>query len=442
MELSRRNFLHSIAAAGGGVLLANKSLAETAAPPAGKSDDLQVVLIGAGKQGRILMESCLRIPGIRFRAVCDIWEPKRVSAARFLKKYSQAAKPYEDYREMLAQEKDLDAAVVATPDWMHAEHANACMNAGLHVYCEKEMSNSLEKAKTMVMTAKSTGKLLQIGHQRRSNPRYLHAINKLIREIKLLGRVTHAYGQWNRTKADLDVTREAPMEQALLDKYGYANMTQLLNWRWFKKYGGGPIVDLGSHQIDLFSWVWGTPPKSVIASGGMDFYANREWYDNVLAIYDFETPAGINRAFYQTLTTTKRGGFYETFMGEDGSLIISEVPSMGNVAEREDIAPPWEPWTKKGYLLPMREPVAPVTTRNVMVDVRVTLEAGKWPLPVELAKPAHQPHLENFFDAIRRGIPLNCPAEIGYETAVAVLAVNDAVASNRRIQFKPEDFRA
>ncbi|MCK4821475.1 gfo/Idh/MocA family oxidoreductase, partial [bacterium] len=76
------------------------------------------------------------------------------------------------------------------------------------------------------------------------------------------------------------------------------------------------------------------------------------------------------------------------------------------------------------------------------VDVRVTAEAGRWPLPVELAKPAHQPHLENFFNAIFFGTPLNCPGEVGYECAVAVLKVNEAVKSRRLLKFRPEHFKA
>ena len=57
-------------------------------------------------------------------------------------------------------------------------------------------------------------------------------------------------------------------------------------------------------------------------------------------------------------------------------------------------------------------------------------------------KPYHQPHLENFFDAIRGKAKLNCPAQIGYETAVMVLKVNEAVAAGRRLEFTPEDFEA
>ena len=433
--------MHSVAAAGSGLLLAGPSFAQNKRTKSG-TDDLNIALIGAGAEGRVLTEAILRIPGIRFKAVCDIWDYSLNYTVNYLKKYKHDVKGYEDYKELIAQEKDLDAVVIATPDWMHAEHANACLNAGLHVYCEKEMSNSLEKARTMVDTARKTGKLLQIGHQRRSNPRYLHAINKLIKEVNLLGRVTHAYGQWNRSKSeDLGWPARFAMPQEKLDKYGYVNMTQFRNWRWYKKYGGGPIVDLGSHQIDLFSWIWGTNPKAVMASGGIDFYKSHEWYDNVLTVYDYETPQGINRAFYQVLTTTKHGGFYETFMGEDGAIVISEVAARGNIAEREAHAPEWDQWVKKGYLNPLAETASSSATKNVAVDVRVTAEAGKWPLPIELAKPAHQPHLENFFDAIRSNIPLNCPAEVAYETAVAVLAANESVANGKRIEFKPEQFR-
>jgi predicted dehydrogenase len=217
---------------------------------------------------------------------------------------------------------------------------------------------------------------------------------------------------------------------------------QFRNWRWYRKYGGGPIVDLGSHQIDIFHWLWGCHPRSVIASGGIDYYPNHEWYDNVMCIYEYETGQGVARAMYQTLTTSKHGGFYETFMGDNGTIVLSEVPQFGNVAEREEHAPKWDEWVRKGHLLALREETQLPPTKNVLVDVRVTAEAGKWPLPVELAKPAHQPHLENFFDSIRTGAPLNCPAETGYETAVAVLAANRAVESGQRLEFQEKDFRA
>jgi predicted dehydrogenase len=452
--LTRRDFLKSSATAGAGLALAGAAAAgrqaaappaqaaSSAAKPAPRPDDLKIALIGTGEQGRILMESILHIPGIRVAAICDIWSYSQQYARGYLRKYGQDPVVYENYRDLLAKENGLAAAVIATPDWMHAEHANACMEAGLNVYCEKEMSNSLDRARTIVETARRTGRLCQIGHQRRSNPRYLHAIDRLIRDKKILGRVNLAYAQWNRSKADmLGWPKNYPIPAEKLQAYGYDSMEAFRNWRWFRRYGGGPIVDLGSHQIDLFGWVFGVNPSTVTASGGIDYYKNREWYDNVMAIYEFPTAEGMARAFYQVQTTTKNGGFYEVFMGDDGALQISEVPARGNWAMREAHAPEWDSLVKDGFLLSEAPVIQKVDTRNVFVDVRVTAEAGRWPIPVDLAKPAHQPHLENFFNAVRIGTPLSCPAELAYESAVAVLKVNDAVRTRQTVKFTPAMFR-
>ena len=165
----------------------------------GRDELARVAIIGSGSQGRNLLLNCLKIPGIRFVAVCDIWPYSRRYAINTLKKYDQVVNGYEDYREMLDKEKHLDAVIVATPDWMHAEHTIACLKAGKHVYCEKEMANTTQSAQEMVRAMRETGKLLQIGHQRRSNPRYWHAL-KMIEKDKILGRVTHCYGQWNRPR--------------------------------------------------------------------------------------------------------------------------------------------------------------------------------------------------------------------------------------------------
>ncbi len=100
----------------------------------------------------------LRIPGLRFRAVCDIWtEYNQKRVVNSLKQFKHEVNGYEDYREMLDKEKELDAVVIATPDFWHAQHAIDCLKAGKHVYCEKEMSNTLEGARSMVLAAARDG---------------------------------------------------------------------------------------------------------------------------------------------------------------------------------------------------------------------------------------------------------------------------------------------
>jgi len=444
-KMVRRSFLRSTAAAGAGLVLAPNVLAQTGA--GSKADDLNIALLGAGAQGQVLLDSCLKIPGLHFKAVCDIWtayNQKRVT--RLLKKYRHEVNAYVDYAEMLDKEKDLDAVIIATPDFWHAEHAIACLEAGHHVYCEKEMSNTLEGARKIVQAARKTGKLLQIGHQRRSNPRYIHCLDKLIKQAKLLGRITTINAQWNRSaRPDDGWPKKAEIDQATLNKYGFKSMHQFRNWRWYKGLGGGPIVDLGSHQIDIFNWFLGTNPKSVIASGGTDYYEKitHEWYDTVMAIYeyDYEYEEGKKqtvRAFYQTITTNSSNGYYENFMGDEGTLQISESAGRGAIY-REPSAPDWEKWVKAGFLNAPAQQISDST--DAALDMRETIAPPAYDLPVKMEKKYHQPHLENFFDAIRGKAKLNCPPEVAYESAATVLKVNQAVEAARKLDFKPEEFK-
>ena len=432
---TRRSFLQAGAAAGAAWALSPLA-SSLGAEPAG--DDLNVALVGAGEQGRVLMNAMLQIPGIRFKAICDIWPYSQRYASRYLQKYGHEVNTYADIDEMLAAESDLDAAIVATPDWMHGPHSIAAMKAGLHVYCEKMMSNRLADAAEMVRTAHQTGKLLQIGHQRRSNPRYIHVKEKILDEAALLGRVTHVNAQWNRGKSEpLGWPERYAIEPEVLARYGYADMHQFRNWRWFKKYGGGPVSDLGAHQIDIFNWFFNTTPTSVLASGGIDFYDGYEMPDNIMAIYEYDTPAGTARAFYQALTTSSSLGYLERFMGVNGSLSISENPKWNQVY-REAHAPEWDEWAAKGLI--RKDEAVAAADDAVVVDVRETAPLDAWEIPVELDKAIHQPHLENFFAAIRSGTPLTCPGEIGYQTAVTVIRINEAIAQRKALPFSPDEF--
>ncbi|MFC1782390.1 Gfo/Idh/MocA family oxidoreductase [Planctomycetota bacterium] len=447
-NMNRRDFLRSTTAAGASLALAPVVFSQG---PQDKPDDINVALLGAGRQGQTLLAACHNIPGVRFRAVCDIWTQysQRIVVGRLNNRYKvQGYDPvnaYTDYREMLEKEKAIDAVIVATPDFWHADHTVASLEAGKHVYCEKEMSNTLEGARKIVRAAKESGKLLQIGHQRRSNPRYLFALDKIIKEANLLGRVTTVNGQWNRSKSAcglLEVARRYYIDEDILQKYGYKSMTHFLNWRLYKGLGGGPIVDLGSHQIDVYNWFLQAQPKSIIASGGTDYWSDWEWYDNVMAIYEYDTAAGPVRAFYQTHTTTGSKGYFENFMGDQGTLDISENKA-AVYREVYLLKDAWDKWIKKGYLTEPADKDVEVVVKEEGAELNVAESppAPKYDFTVVLDKPFHQPHLENFFDAIRGQAQLNCPAEDGYQTAVTVLKVNEAVAAGKTLEFKPEDFK-
>jgi predicted dehydrogenase len=453
---TRRDFL-AAGAKLGAALLAAPYIARSA--PAGAGATLNVALIGCGEEGRVLLNAALKIPDIRFVAVCDIWPYNRGFGERLLKKFGHDPKAYEDYREMLSGTAGIDAVIVATPDFMHAEHTNAALRAGKHVYCEKLMSNTVEGARSMVAAARETGRLLQIGHQRRSNPRYIYAHDRLLGEAHILGRVTNGSAQWNRAVTeDLGFPAKQGIPEDVLHRYGYANMHEFRNWRWFKRYSGGVISDLGAHQIDVLNWMIGSNPTSVLAGGGRDYYTNHEWYDNVTTIYAYPTPSGTVRASYQVLTTTSAGGgYHEYIMGDEGALKISENPKYTKLY-REARAPEWDHWVDAGLIArpgsgegappPVKpwekqRPRLPMASKSdSVVDVRETAELSAWDIPVTLDKAIHQPHLENFFDSVRGRATLNCPGEVGFATAVTILRVNEAVAARKMLMFDPQDFKA
>jgi predicted dehydrogenase len=397
---------------------------------------------------------------------------------------------------MLDKEKDLDAVIVASPDWVHAEHAIAGLKAGLHVYCEKEMSNTVENARQMVLASRQAGKLLQIGHQRRSNPRYFMALD-YINTKKCLGRMTHVMGQWNRDKPlyKEDWNDKTVLDKATLAKYGYDSMHRFRNWRWYKKFSGGPIADLGSHQIDIFHWFLHALPKSVMAAGGSDNYGEElfdakeypswkevrkgvEWYDNVLAVYewdyDWEGEKRTVHGHYQLCSTTSHGGFAETFMGTEGSLVLSESTGKGGIRrEYSSAEAPWEKELQDAVVAraataaDLKKQVdqleskleqfqkqnsggtpEPEKKEEEDPDLKIghsVPEPGRYypPIPAPVPpKTEHGPHLENFFDAVRGKAKLNCPGEEGLATAVSVLRVNEALEAGKTLPFKPEDFKA
>jgi predicted dehydrogenase len=441
--LNRREFIGATAVAGAGLLLNGcKSDSEQKTAPARSSslNTIHIALIGYGEEGKVLLESLLNIEGVRVVALCDIWDYHRNEGARYLEKLGNEVRGYENYEDMLAKEKDLQAVVIATPDFCHAPMTNTCLKAGLHVYCEKMMSNTIDGARSMVKTMGETGKLLQIGHQRRSNPRYLFTLNRLLRQAQFCGRLTAAQGQWNRAvKEDFGWPKKYEMPASLLAKYGYKDMRQFRNWRWFKGLGGGPLSDLGAHQIDIFNW-WLGSPKSVIASGGLDYYKNHDWYDNAMVIYEYPLPQGVARAMYQVQTTTSAGGgYFEMFMGDEGTIKMSEDPSLCAIyreARATDVS--WDDLTQKGYVR-LKEAS---TVDAAKVDVRETAQLAEYEIPVFFNKPPHQPHLENFFNAIRGTAKLNCPGDEAFTSEYVIHRANDAVAAQTRLAITAEEVKA
>jgi predicted dehydrogenase len=436
------------------------------------SDDIHLAVIGAGRQGRDLINYALDLPGIRFQAIADIWPYSQKYAANLLKKRGHTVTAYENYLDLLTREKGLDAVIIATPDSFHAEQTIACLDAGLHVYCEADMATTIDGARQMVLAAQRKKKLLQIGRQHRSSPRYHLALDYIYKK-KALGRITHVSAQWHvrqrgtlyKSPADDDI------DPATLRRYGFASMDEHQNWRWFEKFSAGELAHLGSHQIDVFNWLLGTTPKAVTTVGGLDYYNQFQLYDNALCLLNWDVPwegkTHTVRGTYDIQTTSTDGGFFEVIFGDEGSIGLSEDPTKGGVyRELNPVLPAWDKdltlldVASTGRLNPAGGTRAwqlfkygPPTALKVALDSDSTdlqVHSAAFPNGWRLygfpqkdvdTRPAHWHHLNNFFDAARGSAVPNCPGEAGFPTCVSVLKAVEAMKAGHRLELKPADFR-
>jgi predicted dehydrogenase len=435
---NRRDFLVSTAGVASGLALP-MAHAETGADP--PTDPLNVALIGVGYQGRILLDATMPIAGVRCRALCDIWDSARRYGQTRLSQYDQQASAYVDYREMLDREPDLDAVLVATPDFVHADQVNACLERGLHVYCEPLLAHNAPTARGMVETARRTGKLLQVGYQRRSHPRYRHVVDKLLREAALTGPLTAVQTRWAQEAADLrGWPRRFTLDEATLRQYGYQDMTELRNWIWYPQFGGGPFCAFVAQQIDVCQWFLECSPQSVMASGGNDLYRDRACYDTVLSVFEFPRESGAIRASCDLYTTTSAGGTrqFERFCGVEGSLQISENPLWTRIG-REPNAADWDDWVRRRYLVKPDTPAVHAATDDAL-EVHVSGEVELFQLPELTTVSNCQAHLENFFAAVRGEEPLRCPAEVAYPSHVAAWKALEAVRARETLTIDPAEY--
>jgi truncated hemoglobin YjbI len=135
-------------------------------------------------------------------------------------------------------------------------------------------------------------------------------------------------------------------------------------------------------------------------------------------------------------TTSAGGGYYEYFMGDEGSIKMSENPRVTKVY-REDRAPEWDRFVTYKFI---QKAWAPPKKDDGKIDVRETAPLVAYDIPVELNKPIHQPHLENFFDAIRGEAKLNSDGEHSFISEASIFAVNPTVEARKTYEFKSEDF--
>jgi predicted dehydrogenase len=281
-DLTRRNFIKTAGTTAGVAVAAGWSPTSYAA-----NEKVRVGLIGSGGQGRVHLEHGLglsedievvALADVRFDSLARGW--KALGGDDEFKKHL-----HYDYRVMLEKE-DLDAVVIVTPYKTHYDIVMDCLDAGLHVFCEKTMAHEIDLCRNIVKKVHETGKVFQVGHQRRYNHEYNHALKEMVEGR--IGRVTYIEAQWHRN-GDWRLPHPEDFRFSDQAKAMYPDQDHLINWRVYDQFSAGLMSELATHHLDAVNWMLGTMPTRVIGTGGIDYWRDtRDTYDNVNLTYEYD----------------------------------------------------------------------------------------------------------------------------------------------------------
>jgi predicted dehydrogenase len=192
---------------------------------------MKVGIIGAGNIARLAhLPGYARLPGVEIAAITDILPAK----AKAMAEQYKIPKVFTDYHEMLALK--LDAISICVPNAVHAEATIAALESGKHVLCEKPMAMNTAEAQKMADTAKRVGKTLMMGFN-------------------------------NRFRSDAQALKARIEKGEFGDIYfargGVIRRRGIPGWgSWFTRKGvagGGALIDIGVHALDLTMWLMGKP---------------------------------------------------------------------------------------------------------------------------------------------------------------------------------------
>lgn len=421
---------------------------------------LRIAVIGCGRQGHRLIQSINQIdyrmrPAIA--ALCDPW-PLALRSARLLAQGANCVSSPEELFDPLGSNLALDAALIASPDYLHESQAKTCLERGLHVYLEPPMAGSAEAARSLVATAAAHSRLLQVGYQRRSHPNYRFAFEPEFRErifgvMDLIGNASLSLGAPIPPLQSLDPESAVPPE--VLERLGVGTMERYLDWRPSKMTSVGWLRNEASHQIDVQNWVLGKP-RSVIAAGS-NTSARSEHLDNVDTVLDYDGKDGsTSRAIHHLQVGHSLPITRESFHSPDCTVTFSEEERLGflcpethlrgrDFAERRGL----RRYLERRYPHPQLAgdqdiyQSTPDFIRCFSGTTPYTIDSLYFKAP--FSRPLWRAHLENLFDAIaqlREGEPpqLNCPGAEGYNTTLTCLRAEQAVAARQRLHFDPSQW--
>jgi myo-inositol 2-dehydrogenase / D-chiro-inositol 1-dehydrogenase len=318
----RRAFLKTAGAVGAFTILNPRQVRGTQANSA-----VRVGLLGCGRRGSTHANTIIQNTGGRLTALADLF-PDQLDKAKQRFGVSQTFVGPHAFQE-IAESKEVDALVIATPAWFHPEHLHAAVEGGKHVYLEKPVAVDVAGARRVLEIAKQAeGHVsLDVGFQIRSAPPFV----ELVRRI-------HAGALGEIAAGEAHYYCPAPDERKWTGASG--DTLRLRNWIQDRVLSGDIIVEQNIHALDICNWVLKNHPSSAVGRGGKE--GRSAPGDDCFSHFDviFRYPGNVHVSFNSTQFGKGPFEVSQRFFGTRGA---SQSPYTGPFGISGD-----EPWTWAG----------------------------------------------------------------------------------------------
>jgi len=436
MQNSRRDFIRKSAMTGTAVYLG--SLGFTAASYRriiGANDRINVGVVGFSDRHKDAhMSSFLNLyKELNFDvvAVSDIWKKRREEGQALWKQKLGHDITACVNNDELYQLKNLDAVFISTADFQHSYHTIEAVKAGKDTYTEKPLAETMEDARAVLKAVKDSGKIVQIGSQRRSGPSY-HAAHDFIKSGKF-GPIVMVELTWNVNQPDRWRRPElvAQLKESDTDWKRFLinrpqaefNPRHYLEYRLFWPYSSGIPGQWMSHQIDTVHWFAELPhPRSVAVNGGIYAWQDgRKNADTLTAVFDYGPLDDTSKGFQVVFTsrqTNAAGDTKEIYYSNGGTLNLdtNKISPEGGLTEGH------------AKVMNMKANLLPELSLSEMAT-KVSTGANTGGDPLTLA------HVRNWMECVRSRKQPNAPIEAGYNHSIAVIMTNAAYRTGQKVTF-------
>jgi len=196
---------------------------------------IKVGVAGLGRQGMLHLMNCFHIDGVQVVAAADMSKKARAKARSL-----GVENLFEEYEKMLSSNLNLDAVILSMPNFLHLSSIQLALETGVNVFTEKPLANTVTECQQIVDMVRKSGRKLMIGH----NCRFYDLSEKMKQQLD------------NGFVGDVEVITA---EEIINGPFAHPYVPSPVSEWWFdpKKAGGGVLLDVGYHMIDLFRFFAG-----------------------------------------------------------------------------------------------------------------------------------------------------------------------------------------